>query len=100
MAKKFDLFEELKANGFYEVNDEWGTVLRKDYEKEIDVLWYGKMKSYFIVRARFNDDHSVVQVAYYDNSVPARAFKNKTHLNEKRAFNAIKQTVKNHDFEF
>lgn len=100
MKKAFNLYEELKANGFYEVRDEWGDVLRKDYEKEVDVLWYGKQKSYFIVRVRFNGDHSVAQASYYHNSVPANAFKNKTHLNEKRALNAIRQTVENNGFEF
>ena len=99
-AKKFDLYEALKAEGFYEVHDEWGDVLRKDYQKEVEVLWYGKQTDYFITRVRFNSDHSVVQASYYNNSVPANAFKNKTHLNEKRAFNAIKATVENNGFEF
>lgn len=99
MAKKFDLYEALMEKGFYEVHDEWGDVLRKDYQKEVEVVWYGKQTSYFIVRVRFSEDHSVAQVSYYNNSVPARAFKNKTHLNEKRAFNAIKATVENNGFE-
>lgn len=99
MMKKFDLYEALKANGFYEIHDEFGDVLRKDYEREDDVLWYGKMKFNFIARVRFNDDHSIAQVAYYDSDIPARAFKEKTHLNEKRAYNAIRNTVKNHGFE-
>ena len=100
MAKKFDLYETLKANGFYEVHDEFGDVLRKDYEKQVEVLWYGIQTSYFIARIRFNADHSVVQASYYDDKIPARAFKTKTHLNEKRAFNAIKATVENNGYEF
>ena len=99
MKKAFNLYEELKANGFYEVNDEFGDVLRKDYEKEIEVAWYGKQKSNFLVRVRFNASHSVAQVAYYHNTVPVRPFKEKTHLNEKRALNAIRQTVENNGFE-
>lgn len=100
MKKEFNLYNELKANGFYEIHDEWGDVLRKDYEKEVDVLWHGKMKFNFIVRVRFNDSHSVAQVSYYKSSIPANSFKNKTHLNEKRALNAIRQTVENNGFEF
>ena len=93
MARRYDLYEALKAEGFYEVKDEFGDVLRKDYEKQTEVLWYGIQTSYFIVRVRFNADHSVAQVSYYDDKIPARAFKTKTHLNEKRAYNAIKQTA-------
>ena len=98
--KNFDLYNELKANGFYEIHDEFGDVLRKDYEKEVEVAWYGIQKSNFIVRVRFNGDHSVAQADYYNSSVPARAFKSKVHLNEKRALNAIRQTVENNGFEF
>ena len=50
MAKKFDLYEELQNLGFYKVDDEFGDVLRKDYQKIIDVAWVGKRTKYFIVR--------------------------------------------------
>ena len=100
MAKKFDLYEALKAEGFYEIHDEWGDVLRKDYEDECEVLWYGIQKRNFIVRVRFSEDHGTVQVRYYHDPISARAFKVKTHLNEKRAYNAIKATVENNSFKF
>lgn len=98
--KKYDLYEALKAEGFYEVHDEWGDLLRKDYEKQVEVLWYGTQTSYFTVRVRFSADHGTVQASYYDDKICARAFKVKTHLNEKRAYNAIKQTVELRGWKF
>lgn len=99
MAKKFDLYQELKELGFYEVDDEFGDVLRKDYEKETEVVWHGTVTINYSVRAIFNKDHKVVTVNYYQGSVQRKPHKTKTHLNEKRALNAIRDTVKHNGFE-
>ena len=99
MAKKFDLYKELQNLGFYKVDDEFGDVLRKDYQKIIDVAWVGKRTKHFVVRVKFNSDHTVATAYYYQNSVPVSAFKVKTHLNEKRALNAIRDTLRNNEFE-
>lgn len=96
--KNFDLYSELEKLGFESGKDSFGfDCLSKKYERETEVLWYGKHTFRFQISARFNSDHSVVTVFYYDgNNTP---FKTKTHMNEKRALNAIRETAKNNMFE-
>lgn len=99
MKKEFNLYEELKAIGFEESKDQFGfDCLIKKYERETEVLWHGKQIVRFEISARFNPDHSVVTVFYY-NGGHHTPFKTKTHLNEKRALNAIRETAKNNSFE-
>lgn len=98
--KKFDLHEELLANGFVKTDAYmlgWEGIT-KHYEKEIEVVWYGKRKSIFDVEVFFHPDHSVVKVFYYNQS--KTAFKVRMHISDKRAFNAIKATVENNGYVF
>lgn len=97
MKKKFDLYQELTNKGFAEQENSFSTMLVKSYEKEVEVAWHGKMKATYRVEVLFNQDKSVATVSYFKSS--GRADKVKTHLNEKRAFNAICETIKNAGFE-
>jgi len=97
MKKKFDLYQELTAQGFAEQENPFGIMLVKSYEKEVEVAWHGKMKSTYRVEVLFNQDKTVATVSYFKTSM--RADKVKGHLNEKRAFNAIRDTIKNAGFE-
>lgn len=98
--KKFDLYEELLANGFVAVKNVGSEYyhLEKHYEKEVEVCWYGKQEVHFDVEIYFNADHSCVRAYYYNQS--RTPFKVKSHLNDKRAFNAIKATVENNGYAF
>lgn len=98
MKKNFNLYEELKALGFAEQEDEFGRpCLVKHYEKEVEVCWYGKQAYSFGIVACFNEIHSIATVYFFDGTI--FAFKTKTYLNEKRALNAIRETAKNKGFE-
>lgn len=97
MKKKFDLYQELTEKGFTEQESSFGAMLVKSYEKEVEVAWHGKMKSTYRVEALFNQDKTIATVSYFKGSM--KADKVKTHLNEKRAFNAIRETIKNAGFE-
>lgn len=98
MTKKFDLYQELLNKGFENQESMFGFTLTKSYEKEVEVAWHGKMKTTYKVQVVFNEEKTVATVSYYKNNAP-KATKVKTHLNEKRAFNAIKETVKNAGYE-
>lgn len=98
MKKKFDLYQELTNKGFVEQENAFGTMLTKTYEKEVDVAWYGKMKTTYRVEVLFNADQTVANVCYFKEIAP-HPVKVKSHLNEKRAFNAISETIKNAGFE-
>ena len=98
MKKNFNLYEELEALGFEEQEDEFGRAcLVKQYEKEVEVCWYGKHTSRFGIVACFNESRSIATVYFYDGTISA--FKTKTYLNEKRALNAIRETAKYKGFE-
>lgn len=95
--KKFDLYEELVARGFVKTEDPFGRErLTKRYEKEVEVRWYGKHLSTFGVDVVFNADHTVAKVFYYNQS--KTAYKIKTHMSDKKAFNAICATLNNHGY--
>ena len=97
---KFDLFKTLTEKGFTETADNYGRIiLTKSYEKEVEVVWYGKQTSRLYVDVYFNSDKTVAQVAYMHRFAEATPFKTKTHLNDKRAYNAIAQTIENNGFE-
>lgn len=99
---KFNLYEALQNNGFtvdpYNDGDN-GYMVRDDFENEVEVAWYGKQKSTLEIGVQFNESRTVCTVYYYKDGFK-RAFKVKTHLTDKRAFNAIRETVKNNGFEF
>ena len=94
MNKKFDVFAALKDLGFEEVKSTTlpGTYLTKSYNRTDD---YG-YTTHFTVQIYFSQDMSTLVADYYDGHTQ---IKHKVHLNEKRAFNAIKQTAANHGFE-
>lgn len=99
MKTPFNLYDELKNNGFNtETKDEFGgTILTRDFEKEVEVVWYGKQTSRYKVQVRFSADMRTVQASYYKGSFGAPD-KTKTHLNDRRALNAIRQTIENAGF--
>lgn len=96
--KKFDLYNTLEDLGFEKKTDNFGfMVLSKDYKKIVDVVFGGQYESKLIVEVRFSDDKKVATASYYDGL--RRMLKQKVHLSEKRAYNAIKQTIYNKGFE-
>ena len=98
MAKKFDAYEELIRNGFEEGKNQFGyDVLRRTFKRATEVAWYGVAEFNMTVEAVFNKDHGAMTVYYSDGG--RRPFKEKCHLNDKRAFNAISQTVANKGYE-
>lgn len=101
MTKKFNLYQELQNHGFRAEND--NCLVRDDFESEVEVAWYGKTKTTMAVEIWFNEDKTSCRAYYYLDQSQGRRFrpyKVKTHLSEKRAFNAIKQTVENKGYEF
>ena len=96
---KFNAIDALIANGYALVKDDLGREsLVKDYERIAHVAFYGDMVSTLRVVISLNSDKTVMSVAYSNGS--RAPFKTKVHLNDKRAFNAIKATVTNNSFEF
>lgn len=102
MATKFNLYEKLKADGFHDSYNSFGhMIIRQFIEEQHGVSFSGEPFTYkrmIEVRAIFSDDYSVVKVLYrYEGK---RTFKEKTHLSDRRAYNAIKQTVSNNGYEY
>ena len=100
---KFDLYNALQENGFQvEDPENINCLVRKDFESEVEVLWYGKTKTTMAVEVWFNEDRTVCRAYYYLDQPERRfsPFKVKTHLTDKKAFNAIKQTIENKSYEF
>ena len=99
MAKKYNIYEALQAEGFKESVSNWGTpMLTKEIEKMVTVAWYGEMKASLKIEIRFSADLEVLTVSYSDGA--KTPFKTKTHLNEKRAYNAIHKTAELKGFAF
>lgn len=98
---KFNLYEALKENGFHDSANPFGHMIVKKFVDERNMVSItGTPYTYkreMEVRATFSDDYSVVRVAYKENK---HIFKTKTHLNDKRAYNAIRQTVQNNSFDW
>lgn len=99
--KNFDLYAELQALGFKPVKDQFGhDAMTKGWVRREPC--FGTLGGVYDHRLNidviFNPDHSVAQVQYFDGG--RHPFKVKTHLNEKRALNAIRETAKNNGFEF
>lgn len=101
-SKKFDLVKALQEKGFiktdYEGSAYMGDLFVKDYEKTVEVAWYGMMTSQMKVTVRISPDKSICQVTYFNGN--RKPFKNKVHLCDKKAFNAIKATVENNGYTF
>lgn len=98
---KFDIVKALEDAG-YTVSHE-GTeysecyIMSKEYSREIEACWYGKQIYTVKVEVMYHVMFNTVMVKYYDGG--REPFKTKTHLADKRCFNAIKETLKCKDFE-
>lgn len=98
MKKNYDLYAELVKCGFAEGKSRWGQdSLTKEWSRKEGNPLQGNWVYHFKCEVVFNADHTTVTAYYWDGGISP--FKAKIHLNEKRAFNAIKQTIKNHEFE-
>lgn len=96
--KKFDLIETLKAHGFSSSTSMTGCPLfTLDMSRQVEVAWYGVQEFTIRVQVVFNPEKTICTVNYYDGFL--RPFKTKVHLSDKRAWNAICETVKNKGFE-
>ena len=70
--------------------------LTKTYERVSDVLWHGPMRSEMTVEVHLSADHETLRVYYYDGR---RQIKSKVHMNDKRAYNAIRNTLAHYSYE-
>lgn len=97
-ANKFDFIETLKAHGFSSTTSMTGCPLfTLDLSKEVEVAWYGVKEFTIRVQVVFNPEMTCCMVNYYDGFL--RPFKTKVHMSDKRAWNAIRETLKNKGFE-
>lgn len=96
--KKFNLIETLKAHGFEHTNSLFGYhVFTLELTRQAEVAWYGMQEFRLKVRVLFDPDMASCQVSYYDSG--KNPFKVKTHMADKRCWNAIRTTVENKNFE-
>lgn len=98
---KFNLKEALAAKGFAPIADPFGCaahgqVIQKVFEREVETLWHGMIKTTLTVTVRFTPDDEAIAVSYFN--VGFRPFKEKTHLSNKRAYKAIEDTLFNNGF--
>ena len=76
---KFNLKEALVAKGFTPIADpfgcaEPGQIVQKTFEREVETVWHGTAKDVLTVMVRFT--------------------KVKSHRSNKRAYNAIEDTIR------
>ncbi len=96
--KKFNLIEVLKAHGFEHTDSVYGChVFTLELTRQTEVAWYGVQEFRLKVSVLFNPDMTSCQVSYYDGG--KKPFKVKTHLADKRCWNAIQATVEGKGFE-
>ena len=85
MAKKFNLIEALKENGFVDVtvaecSPMVGCMcLERNWSKDVEVAWYGKQESKLHVEVWINPDRTVAKVYYYKDGY-CRPYKTKTQI--------------------
>lgn len=100
---KFDLENELIAAAFKMTDEhvaEWDRrymfrTYTKEFVKGLDVAWYGYSECHFIVDVQvlyFKGNPQAVTASYSNGKV-------KEHGYDKRAYNAIRDTVKNNGFD-
>ncbi len=82
---KYDLYQILTEAGYNKQESNYGDTIAKEYRG-----LYNPIK----VEAIFSSDHAVVRFRYFKGG-SRREFKNKEHLSEKRAYNALRETLKN-----
>lgn len=98
MAKKFDLFKALRENGFTFVDN---TSLTKEYSKTVEIVWNGKQETKIFVGVFFDEEHESCRAYFYQDVISQNGlFKTKTYKANKRAFNAIKETIEWKGFKF
>ena len=94
---KFNLKEALAAKGFTPTADpfgcaELGQIVQKTFEREVETVWHGTAKDVLTVVVRFTPDYEALTVKYYRrDNIP---FKVKAHRSNKRAYNAIEDTIR------
>lgn len=98
---KFNLKEALAAKGFAPIADPFGCavhgqLVQKVFEREVETVWHGTVKTTLTVTARFTSDDQALTVSYYNHG--SDPFKVKTHLSNKRAYKAIEDTLFNNGF--
>ena len=105
MKKQFNLSEVLREASFNEVAIQSevlkrcnGVMLQRDWEKEIEVVWYGKQTQTFSIRVFINLDSGICHVAYTKSGI---LYKERWYDTiGKRTYNAIVETARCADFEF
>lgn len=100
---KFNLKEALAAKGFSPIADPYGfstygQIVEKVYEKQVEIAWYGKVNSSLKVTVRFTPDDQAITVSYSQGY--HEPFKVKSHLANRRALNAISDTLAHNGFTF
>ena len=98
---KFNLKETLAEAGFTPVTDPFGCttfgqLIEKTFEREVEIAWYGIQRSTLTVSIRFTSDFDYLTVSYsYNGRTP---FKVKSHQSNRRALNAISETLAHNGF--
>lgn len=100
---KFDLENALIADGFAMTNEhtsQWDKrymfrTYTKEFVKILEVAWYGQNEYHFIadVQVTYFNGKPIDVVASYSNG------KVKEYAYDKRAYNAIRDTIKNNGFD-
>ena len=98
---KFNLREALTAAGFVSVADPLGFavnghLIEKTFEREVETAWNGIQKSEITVSIRFASDFDYLTVSYSLNG--HKPFKVKSHSANRRALNAISDTLAHNGF--
>ena len=98
---KNNLVELLKARGFVEAPykaEATGIMLRRSWEKEVEVAWEGKRTSHYSVEVYVVEATGRCRVTYYSWSRPVKDRWYETI--GKRTYNAIAETVHIAGYEF
>lgn len=98
---KNTLVDLLKAKGFAVVPykaEAKGIMLRRSWEKEVEVVWYGKRTARNTVEVYVVEETGRCRVTYYEGCSPV---KDRWYANlGKRTYNAIVETVSYAGYEF
>lgn len=102
--KKMTIVEMLKDKGYTESqNPEMyqnceHVILRKTYEKEVDVCWYGKQKQTLTVELFVNVGSGICRADFFNGG--RSPFKSRWYDTiGKRTYNAVSDTIRNAGFE-
>lgn len=106
MAKKFDLVEALRSRGFTDLPIEGtvhsackgGLILRREWSREVEVVWYGKQTITYAVQVFVNVAAEVCEVTYVKDGITYKVRWYDT--TSKRTYNAIVETARCAGWEF